>query len=319
MTSPDVYTLVKRLLSEPKENEWLEFKDSNHAPDTIGERISALANGAALTKNPYGYLIFGIDDETHTIVGTNFNPSQQKRGNEELEAWLAQRLSPRIDFRIFVGEIDGKKIAGFKIPAATGQPVNFAHQAYIRVGSTTRSLKDFPEKERVLWLRNDTSFEAEIALSRVSAADVVALLDTQSIFDIFLKIPYPTRQEAVIEKLLSEKLIVRENGHYNITNLGAVLFAKDLRKFDTVARKAPRVIQYKGKGKLETLKDQMGQNGYAVAFEKMLSYLSALLPSNEVIETALRREVLMYPPLALRELIANALIHQDFRDRKSVV
>lgn len=315
MHSAELYTLVKRLLSEPKENEWLEFKENNFSPEKIGERISALANGAALTKRPYGYLIFGVEDEKHVIVGTDFNPLQHKVGKEELEAWLTQRLNPRIDFRISVGEVDGKRVAIFKIPAAMGQPIAFEHRTFVRVGSTTRNLRDFPEKERQLWMRGDTSFEREIALKGVSAAEVVALLDTQAIFDIFLKKPYPTRQEGVIEALLLEKLIVRENGHYNITNLGAILFAKDLRKFDTVARKAPRVVLYKGKGKLETLKDQTGQNGYVVAFEKLMLYLSGLLPSNEVIKTALRNEVQMYPPIAIRELVGNALIHQDFRER----
>ena len=178
-----------------------------------------------------------------------------------------------------------------------------------------QELQNYPEKERKLWQRPSSEFEQEIALKSVKADEVVALLDTQAIFDSLLKMPYPTTQAGVIQKLISEKFIQQSNGHFHITNLGALLFAKDLNKFELLARKAIRVVKYKGKGKFETEKDESSQFGYANGFDRLLSYLSALLPSNEVIETAIRREVQMYPPLALRELIANALIHQDFRER----
>ena len=178
-----------------------------------------------------------------------------------------------------------------------------------------QELQNYPEKERKLWQRPSSEFEQEIALKSVSAGDVVALLDTQAIFDFLLKIPYPTNQGGVIEKLLSEKFIQQSNGHFHITNLGALLFAKDLNKFDNLSRKAVRVIKYVGKGKFETEKDQSGRFGYANGFERLINYLSGLLPSNEFIGAAIRKEVQMYPPLAIRVLVANALIHQDFRER----
>jgi ATP-dependent DNA helicase RecG len=174
------------------------------------------------------------------------------------------------------------------------------------------------KKERKLWQKPSSDYELEFALQNVSGAEVVALLDTQTVFDLLLKIPYPTSQKGVLEKLVEEKLIVRSNGHFHITNLGALLFAKDLRKFD-LERKAPRVVKYKGKGKLHTEKDQIGQLGYGNGFRLLINYISGLLPSNEVIETAIRRDIQMYPPLAIRELIANAIIHQDFREKGTYV
>ena len=119
--------------------------------------------------------------------------------------------------------------------------------------------------------------------------------------------------------MISEKFIERSNGHFNITNIGAILFAKDLSAFDTISRKSVRVVKYKGRGKFETEKDITGQLGYGNGFERLLNYLLGLLPSNEIIGNAIRREVLMYPRLALRELVANAIIHQDFRERGTSV
>lgn len=52
--------------------------------------------------------------------------------------------------------------------------------------------------------------------------------------------------------------------------------------------------------------------GYANGFEEMISHMNAVVPSNEVITRALRQAVPMYPEIAIRELVANALIHQDF-------
>ena len=101
-------------------------------------------------------------------------------------------------------------------------------------------------------------------------------------------------------------------GTWDITNLGAILFAKRLRDFRRLERKALRIIVYDGKGRLRTEREVVGKRGYASGFEGLLEYIDALLPRNEVLGPALREEVPMYPILAVRELAANALIHQDF-------
>lgn len=315
MSDQELKDLLVTLLALPKENEFLEFKVNQYDKEEIGKRISALANGAALLAKEYGYLVFGVENEKHQVVGTTFQPTLFKIGNEELEHWLAQRLNPRIDFRLYEFKYDEKNIVLFQIPAAKGQPVSFLHNDYIRVGSLTRPLKDFPEKERKLWERPATDFEREPALKNVSASDVIKLLDTQAFFDLLLKMPYPSTQLGVLDRLLDEKLIVRSNGHFHISNLGALLFAKNIGDFETVARKAVRVVQYEGNNKVKTLRDITGQFGYANGFERLLNYLSGLLPEHELIVSAKRETLRMYPPLALRELIANALIHQDFRER----
>ncbi len=316
MTIQELHTLVERLLLQHQENEYIEFKDSNQNPEEIGKRISALSNSATLQKQPYGYLLYGIEDGTQKAIGTNFKPSKTKEGTNELENWLTQLLSPRLDFRIYEFEYQGVNLVLFHIPATVAQPIKFKNIAYIRVGSITRELKELPEKERKIWLNEtQSSFEQEPALKNVSAADVIQLLDTQWIFDYFIKTPYPSTREGVLEKLKSEKLIRQTNGHYLITNLGALLFAKNLNDFDLLARKVVRVVQYKGKSKVFTLKEQLGIRGYAVGFQGLINYINALLPSNEEIDKALRSEVRVYPSLAIRELVANALIHQDFREK----
>jgi ATP-dependent DNA helicase RecG len=315
MKDEDIHKIIDRLLKLPKECEWAEFKLNFKSEDEIGKYISALSNGACLQNEPYGYLVFGINDSTILPEGTSFRPSLHKIGNEELENWLMQRTSPRIEFQIFETIYQNKFISIFQIQAAHSQPTCFAFQDYIRVGSITRSLKDFPEKERKIWTKAQKQiFEKAIAYQADSAEVVVKLLDTQCYFDL-LKIPYPSTRNAVIEKFISDKFIKPNANGYAITNLGAILFAKEIQLFDSVKRKAFRVIQYEGKSKIKTLKEQEGKFGYAVGFERLLKYINDLLPSNEVVGQAFRDTVSMYPEIAIRELVANAIIHQDLEEK----
>jgi len=150
----------------------------------------------------------------------------------------------------------------------------------------------------------------ESALPGLDAQGVIELLDTQAFFELF-KLPYPTDRTGVIDRLVRERLIDRSEDNYSIRRLGALLLAKSLHAFPDLARKPPRVVVYPGKSKLETTLDQGGAKGYAVGFQSLVKFVMNHLPQNEVIEDALRKEVKLVPEIAIRELLANALIHQD--------
>lgn len=306
--------LVDELRALPRETEWVEFKQGHAAPEEIGERISALANGACLKNKHNGYLVFGIRDEDHEAIGTTFTMSVAKKGNEELEHWLLQRLDPRLPLTVHEDHYNGQHVVIVKIPAARERPVRFTNIAYIRIGSITRSLRDFPEIERQLWLKADrNSFEAGVCKDGLTPEEVVQFLDCQKYFDL-LGMPFPSTRDVILERLIAEKFVGKEVSGYSITNLGAILIAKDLRLFDLLGRKAVRVIVYEGNSRVRTLKDQPEHAGYAVSFERLIESVSDKLPSNEEIQKALRKNVSVYPPLAIRELVANALIHQDFNE-----
>lgn len=315
MREMELHKLLQNISALPKENEWVEFKRSNFNPEEVGRIISALSNGACLHNQSNGCLVFGIEDETHVIVGADINFKSIKKGNEEIEHWLAQGLEPKIDFKVYDFKYDEKNIVLFEIPAAISQPTKFMGKGYIRVGSITRELNDFPEKEKKIWKKSDNiTFETELCMNNVAADDVVRLLDCQSYFDL-MKLPFPTTRDAILEKLISEKLIQRSGDVYGITNLGGILFAKNLHEFNSLARKAVRVIVYEGRDRIKTIKDQEGTKGYATGFEGLIDFINDKLPSNEEIGKAFRKTVRMYPELAIRELVANALIHQDFYER----
>jgi len=305
--------LLHELRRLPKETEWLEFKVSNANPEEIGEYISALANSAALCGKANAYVVWGVADATHELVGTTFRPSAARKGNEELENWLLRLLSPRIHFRFIEFEADGKHISMIEIPRAAHQPVQFQGVEYIRVGSYKKKLKDFPERERALWRIFDvTPFEQQVATERVSGADVLHRLDYPSYFKL-LDAPLPENRDAILARLADDHMVQRrQDGHWDILNLGAVLFASDLSHFRQLARKALRVVEYHGEGRVRTKRERQSPMGYAAGFEGLVALLKDVLPENEVVGEALRKTVPMYPELAIRELVANAIIHQDF-------
>ena len=305
--------LVRELCNLPHETDWVEFKVNYRQPQAIGEYISALANAAAVHGKAHAYMLWGVEDETQAITGTKFSPATAKKGNEPLETWLLRLLTPRIDFRFHEVTHDERPIVLLEIERASRHPVAFEGVEYIRVGSTKRRLKDYPEKERALWRVFDrVNFEEGIAAERLRDEDVLRLLDYPKYFDL-LDAPLPDGRAAILDALQRDRLIAPcEAGGFNITNLGAMLFAKDLGDFPRLKRKAMRVIEYRGNDRLEALGEQEGVKGYASDFKGLVDYINARLPSQEVIEQAFRRTIPEFPELAVRELVANALIHQDF-------
>ena len=305
--------LVLELRRLPRETEWVEFKVDNQSPQMIGQNISALANAAALANRDHAYLVWGVENDTHAVVGTKFSPAEARKGKEPLEAWLLRVLTPRPHIRFHEVPLDGQRLVILEIGRATHQPVAFEGREFIRVGPTTRGLREFPEKERVLWRAFDRGrFEEGIAAGHVSGEEVLRLLDYPKYFQL-LDIPPADGRAATLEVLRQDRLIARgDAGGFDITNLGAILLANRLRDFDRLERKIVRIIEYRGPGRTDALREKEGAAGYATGFDGLMNHIGARLPESEVIEGAFRRTIVDYPPPAVRELLANALIHQDF-------
>lgn len=310
--------LVNKLRKYESETNWFEFKCNNYDPDMIGQDISALANGAAYAEKTCAYMIWGIDDKTHDIVGTEYDQYTLKVGNQEIENWLRNLISKNAEFEFRKIEIknerdENKTIVVLIIYKATNQTVTFKKVDYIRVGSYTKKLSDYPQIQAQLWdkIRN-SRFEEQFALQNLSLQEALQYVDYSAYFDI-IESPIPTDINTIAYYMEEESIIVKQDsGQYAITNLGAILFAKKLSSFPRLERKAVRVVQYQDKSRLNMLKEDVGSKGYALGFDGLLKYIEALLPTQEVIIGAKRETISPYPLIALREAVANALIHQDF-------
>ncbi len=310
--------LVHDLLARPAETSWLEFKRDNINPKMIGVRCSALSNSARVDGKDCAYMLWGIDDESHDIVGTTFDPDTEKVGNQPLQLWMAQKLSPSIAFVFRVVLCPEGRVVLLELPAATSAPVAFEGIPYIRIGSATPKLTDFPERyQKLIEAMQPYTWEHGIARQYTSGDEVLSLLDYTQYFRLTEQ-PLPDNRSSIFERLAADRLIQRDVGEkWSITNLGAILFAADMDKFDpSLSRKAVRFIAYNGTTRAAPVTHRHdGKLGYASGFERLVNYINNLLPRNEHIGEALREEHPLFPELAIRELVANALIHQDMTIR----
>lgn len=305
--------LVNELRKLPNEVQWLEFKHNNYDPYMIGQDISALANSAALYEKSCAYMIWGIDNDTHEIIGTDYNLQTLRKGNQELENWLRSLLSKNADFEFHSVPVNDKNVGVLIIYKAVNQTVMFEKADYIRIGSYTKKLNEYPALQAQLWDRiRNSKFEEQFAKQDLSLEEAIRYLECSVYYDT-IGIPQPANIEGMAHYMTEEGFIVKQdNGLYAITNLGAILFAKKMTDFPKIARKAIRVVQYKGNNRLNMLREDLDEKGYAIGFESLIKFIRALIPTQELIIGALRREQTAYPVLAIREVVANALIHQDF-------
>lgn len=306
-------SLINNLTTLPRETQWFEFKHNNVDADEIGCYISALGNSATCEDRDKAYLIWGIHDETHEVIGTSFNPYTHKVGNEELENWLRRLLSANAVFEFSMEEVKGKNIVIFTIQKAIYTPITFKREAYIRSGSYKKHLRDVPALEVKLWSKlNLAKYETIRAKENLDKGTLLSTLDYPAYFDL-TEMPMPADADQIIHYLIEDYLVQKQDsGLYAITNTGALLFAKKLSEFPTLSRKRLRVIQYAGVSRISTKSDLTFDRGYASSFEEMMRYIEGLLPKKELILDGIRQGVPHYPSIAIRELVANALIHQDF-------
>jgi len=296
-TTPEQIDLWRRT---PTEHQRLEFKEAKNQFDSkkLIEYCVAMANEGG------GVLLLGVADKPpRIVVGTQAMPNVVD---------AAQRIFQTVGFRVDIEEVthpEGRVLV-FYIPSRPrGTAYHYGGKYLMRSGEALVPMSE--DQLRRIFAEGQPDWLEEPSLTGLDAQQVVELLDTQKFFEL-LKIPYPTNRAGVLARLMDERLVDKIDGTYTIRRLGAILLAKQLTNFQDVAGKAPRVVVYSGSSKLETRLDQTGVFGYAVSFQSLVNFIMSQLPQNELIEDALRKEVKLVPDLVIRELVANALIHQDF-------
>lgn len=314
MTETRTLALIDDLRALPAETAWVEFKENNADPQMVGKLVCALANAARLSDQQFAYVLWGVRDGDHAAVGTAFEPTSQKQQGQPLELWLAQRLQPAIAFSFKPLDYRGTRLVLLEIPAAASSPVEFERMAYVRIGSATPRLSDHPERLKALWAKlQPYAWEAGVAAQFVDGDEVLARLDYASYFDLTGQ-PLPDNRGGIFDKLAADHLVRADvGGRWNITNLGAILFARRLGDFSpSLARKGVRFVAYGGLSRADMVTHRQDvHKGYANGFTSLIDYIDGLMPHHEFIGRAFREDRALFPAIAIRELVANALIHQD--------
>jgi predicted HTH transcriptional regulator len=296
MTTPAQIDVWRSVRSERQQ---LEFKEAKNSFDW--EKLTAYC--VALANEGGGHLILGIADAPpRPVVGT-------QAFRDVVQA--ADHLFQKIGFRVDIEEVihPSGRVLVFHIPSRPkGTAYHLDGKYLMRAGASLVPMSE--DRLRAIFAEGGPDWLEEASLTGLDAQSVIELLDTQNYFEL-IRLPYPTDRVGVLDRLVRERLIDKMADGYAIRRICGLLLAKRLDAFPDLARKAARVVVYSGISKLETRIDQTGQRGYAVGFQGLVDFVMAQLPQNEVIENALRKQVKLLPEKSVRELIANALVHQD--------
>ena len=296
---------VEALLALPEETEHVEFKEAknNFHFDKLVSYCVALANEGG------GRILLGVTDRPpRRVVGTQAF---------ELPARTCGGLYERLHVKVTCEEVlhPAGRVLVLQVPGrARVHPLHYEGRYLMRAGDELVPMS--PDQLRTIFAEGEDDFVDKIAAAGLDEAGVVALLDVQGYFDLRNR-PLPSTRTEIIEALVARRFVIRQGASLGITNLGALVLAKRLSDFENVARKAVRVVVYDGVTKLQVKdgKDWTDDTGYAVGFASLVDRIHAETPASEEIRTALRQTVYAYPKKALREILGNALVHQDLTER----
>ncbi len=292
---------LKEWLVLPTEGTSIEFKEANqqYSFDKLCEYCVGIANEAG------GHIVLGVTDK----------PPRQAVGTAAFPNLVAteQKLFDRLRFRVDASEIthDGKRVVVLTIPGRPrGAAYSFDGRYLMRSGERLVTMSD--DRLRAIFNEGQPSWLEEPAFPPVTGEEVLTLLDVDVCFQLLDRLT-PSSIEAKIDQLLKLQLIDRVGSAFSVRRMGAILLARKLSDFPSdISRRAPRVVVYQQGSKLSTRIDQQGAYGYAVGFQRLVRFIEEQLPRNEVIAGALRQNVQLISTVMIRELTANAMIHQDF-------
>ena len=285
--------IVNRCLSYEDEQEWFDFKDSWYELDEIGKYISALSNAAVMAGEPFGYLIWGIQNETHDYTNTNFRYKRDIK-NEPIEHYLARNISPKIFFSFDEDIIDGNRVVVLQIPAARIVPTEFKGTRYIRIGSSKENIKNYPEREA--------------ALFRVLNFGLPSLLNTEARFNDLafnqLFLYFDMKGIKLDKKTFKSNLeLMTADGKYNML---AQLLSDN-------PRIPIRFALFAGIDKTSTMYAvrEFGDMCLLLALDKVIDYGDTLnIPqADERDRKVERKEVMLFNPTVFREAVINAFQH----------
>ena len=300
-----VTALEDSLYPVPQELNGIDWKCAlSDKSERLAQHLCAFSNTTG-----GGYLAFGLDndaafvtlskDEIEEIVGRLGNIAKNKL------AWSVQLEHTVVDYK-------GHVLLFVRVYEQTNKPIYLRgkdiYEAYIRsAGHTVKMSRE--QVHEMVALSHGLSFEDRVAQSGLTIGDVEYLLDCEKLFEKLDK-RIPSEKKLMMKQLEEYGLVVEKGDSYDILNLGAILFARRLKDFPSLAGKEIVARKYQGTNNRILSLEYRCETGYAVGFGNLVSFVSKNT-STEKIEVQ-RETVPTYPVVAIRELVANMMVHQDF-------
>lgn len=291
-------SVVQSLIQYNAEEKWFEFKENWFEHHAIGEYISAISNAAALRGKESGYFIWGVNNETHEIVGTTVN-YQKDYNKEPFQHYLARLLTPDLYFSFNEIEVQGKRVVVLDIPAAKTVPTSFDGIRYIRIGSSKEKINKYPEREAQLF---------NVLTNGLPTIETVES-EYQDLTFVRLFTYYAGRGITLRQETFEKNLGLRtKDGKYNMM---AQLLSDDCHM-------PIRISIFRGETKAAPLFSvrEFGNTCILLALDKILEYSDVinLIQTDERNRIMERKEVSLFNADAYREAVINAFVHNKWID-----
>lgn len=305
----ELLDILDELLAN-KENECVEFKRAKNDfdIDLLGKYFSALWNEANLKNKQYSWIIFGVDDKTHNLIGTNF---LYDNNFNKIKKQIADNTTDNITFiEIYSIYKDDKRVIMFQVPAASGVPINWKGFAYGRAGESlmplaSNKIEQIKATANYDWSRQiiyeatiDNIDEEAIKLAReqfkkkYEGKEVANEIDNISDIDFLNKVKLTLNGKITMACML---LLGKNEDDYLMNGYNPKMTWK---LYDEI-----NVVDYEHFG-----------IPFIVNVEKLKSKIRNLRYRYMVNENTLfPNEVDQYDNYILRELINNCIVHQDYR------
>lgn len=256
-----------------------------------------------------GLLVFGVNNDA-----TLFSVSKDECDEiiQRLGNIAKNNLSISVSIEHWTTEYKGHSLLFIHIPEQIDKPTHLRGKeiwdSYIRSAGQTVKMSRSQIKSLIADSQG-ISFEQRIAKENVTIDELLLLLNYTKYFEMSSK-ETPKDKLTIAKRLEEFGLCVQNEDNWHITNMGAILFANDISKFETLQSHSVIVRKYAGSNNRDLLSEQVGKLGYVVGFEGLVEYINKLTSVEEI--GVVRKMIPSYPKIAIREFIANALIHQDF-------
>lgn len=296
---------LRQYLAE-NESRQLEFKRAT----TQFDSTKLMRSCCALSCEGGGKMVFGVSDDKQ-VVGTQAFADPAKTEHD-----IHNRIGLRCTFETL--QADGKRVLILHIPrSVVGHPTSYEGRYWMRSGESLAPMS--PERLRELLNEGAPSYLDENEPGTHSWDEIKLLPAVERYYELIgSRMP---GEETQIRDFLRMHFVERtafDASLFYIRRLGAITLARSLNDFPDVEHHTIRVMRLRGTSITDMVFDRTYSKGYAVVFDDVIDQINALLPVNEDFADGLRDEHRDFSLVAVREIVVNACVHQDFMEHGGI-
>lgn len=310
--------ILRILSSENSSLEEIIFDNEVPNPDIIGKFISAMANSTAQNDREFELLILGVNPQTGNIEGSKFEPDSLTLEGKSLLSWLKDLLNFEVDFDFTSLDLDGSNLVILEVLKPQNFPVTFKNRQYDLInGIPIEAIPNTDLGSR----ENKQSFVQEVEYSENNKSEInikslqelLHSVDYQTYFDL-LDESIPNNESDIAETLQKAGIIGFEPSKdgYFLTDLGALALSKNLSNEPNMRRRHLILNRYDGNNRGGNCQKTVFESGYLTSIDSAIEAIRKLTKLPDPISGEPDSLPSPYPTRALKELIVNALVHQDF-------